>query len=59
MIIRGDSIENIEQRISKDKVVFSEDALSFKSINIDTEKMTLLEIAKFIYETYQDELAKL
>ena len=52
MIIRGDSIENIEQRIS-------EDALSFKSINIDTEKMTLLEIAKFIYETYQDELAKL
>ena len=49
MIIRGDSIENIEQRISKDKDVFSEDALSFKSINIDTEKMTLLEIAKFIY----------
>ena len=42
MIIRGDSIENIEQRISKDKDVFSEDALSFKSINIDTEKMTLL-----------------
>lgn len=38
MIIRGDSIENIEQRISKDKDVFSEDALSFKSINIDTEK---------------------
>ena len=36
MIIRGDSIENIEQRISKDKDVFSEDALSFKSINIDT-----------------------
>ena len=59
MIIRGDSIENIEQRISKDKDVFSEDALSFKSINIDTEKMTLLEIAKFIYETYQDKLAKL
>lgn len=59
MIIRGDSIENIEQRISKDKDVFSEDALSFKSINIDTEKMTLLEIAKFIYETYQDELTKL
>ena len=59
MIIRGDSIENIEQRISKDKDVFSEDALSFKSINIDTEKMTLLEIAKFIYETYQDELANL
>ena len=59
MIIRGDSIENIEQRISKDKDVFSEDALSFKSINIDTEKMTLLEIAEFIYETYQDELAKL
>lgn len=59
MIIRGDSIENIEQRISKDKDVFSEDALSFKSINIDTEKMTLLEISKFIYETYQDELAKL
>lgn len=59
MIIRGDSIENIEQRISKDKDVFSEDALSFKSINIDTEKMTLLEIAKFIYETYQYELAKL
>jgi len=59
MIIRGDSIENIEQRISKDKDVFSEDALSFKSINIDTEKKTLLEIAKFIYETYQDELAKL
>ena len=48
MIIRGDSIENIEQRISKDKDVFSEDALSFKSINIDTEKKTLLEIAKFI-----------
>ena len=59
MIIRGDSIENIEQRISKDKDVFSEDALSFKSINIDTEKKTLLEIAKFIYETYQDKLAKL
>ena len=59
MIIRGDSIENIEQRISKDKDVFSEDALSFKSINIDTEKKTLLEISKFIYETYQDELAKL
>lgn len=38
MIIRGDSIENIEQRISKDKDVFSEDALSSKSINIDTEK---------------------
>ena len=31
MIIRGDSIENIEQRITKDKDVFSEDALSFKS----------------------------
>ena len=41
MIIRGDSIENIEQRISKDKVVFSEDALSFKSINIDTEKWNI------------------
>lgn len=46
MIIRGDSIENIEQRISKDKVVFSEDALSFKSINIDTEKMNFIRNSK-------------
>lgn len=59
MIIRGDSIENIEQRITKDKDVFSEESLTFNSINIDTEKMTLLEIAKFIYERYQKELAKL
>lgn len=46
MIIRGDSIENIEQRISKDKDVFSEDALSFKSINIDTEKKDFIRNSK-------------
>ena len=59
MVIRGDSIENIEQRITKDKEVFSENALSFIKNNIDTEKMTLLEIAKLIYETYTMELKNL
>lgn len=59
MIIRGDLLPNIEERLKKDVTVFADSNFHGIKYRIDTEDMTIVEVAELVNRTYRQELARL
>jgi len=57
MLTRGDSLEDIEKRLSNDRVSFSEEALVPTDFRISTDRRPLVDIVSEIYERYQSLLS--
>ena len=58
MIERGDSIENVKNRIAHDKLAFVEELLPVVDYHINTEIFNVDEVADLIYKVYKESLLK-
>ncbi|MCH5171862.1 MAG: hypothetical protein J1F31_03405 [Erysipelotrichales bacterium] len=56
MLLRGDSIENAKSRIANDSIKFSQEIKSKVNYVIDSEHLTLLDMAQKVYELYTNHL---
>ena len=60
MLERGDSLESIKQRLEKDVTWFADNNFIDKRIiTIDTENLTLSQVAEKIHSRYIEELSKI
>lgn len=58
MIIRGDALEEIKRRISEDKEWFAEDKYSGVNYTINTDYITIEEVADQIFKIYTSLMEK-
>ena len=58
MLVRGDSIENINARIKIDDEAFSDDKVSFADIKLESETISVEELSDEVYQIYQNYLKK-
>lgn len=58
MLERGDSLDNVKNRIAHDKVAFVEDLLPVVDYHINTEIFNVDEVADLIYKVYKESLLK-
>ena len=58
MLERGDSIENVKNRIEHDKKAFVEELLPVVDYHINTEIFNVEEVADLIYKVYHEEMIK-
>ena len=59
MIIRQDPLEKIRERISNDKICFSDDNFTNVDYTIDTDMHTILEVTDEVYSLYNKKLSQL
>lgn len=59
MIIRGDSLEGIKRRIAEDKEWFAEDKYSDVHYTINTDYITIEEVADQIFKIYNSLMEKI
>ena len=59
MIIRQDPLEKIKERISNDKICFSDDNFTNVDYTIDTDMHTILEVTDEVYSLYNKKLSQL
>ena len=60
MLERGDSLESIKQRLEKDVTWFADNNfIDERIITIDTENLTLSQVAEKIHSRYIEELSKI
>lgn len=55
MILRGDSIESVLNRLSSDDSSFSLQNRKFNGLIIDSSNLTIKELARLIYEDYRND----
>lgn len=58
MLIRGDDIELVKARIANDRIKFTSDLEKKVNYQIDSESMSLLDMAEKIYKLYTNHLKK-
>ncbi len=56
MLLRGDSKENAESRIIKDRIEFADEKIGKCDYTIDTENLSINDIADYIYSHYKKHL---
>lgn len=59
MIMRGDELPTIQDRLTRDVLVFADSNFVNIKYTIDTENMTILDVAQLVYDTYMKELKAL
>ena len=59
MLVRGDALETAQSRIQNDRVEFADENLCKVDYLIDSEHMSLLDMAKEVYSIYTNHLKNL